>query len=94
MGNRTTSVQRTQRQRPNVPRIGDTIDELAASLGFTGKHLRNIIARGEGPKLTPFGARQIILHADRDAWLASRPKGGLREKPKGGRVPRRAGGQS
>jgi predicted DNA-binding transcriptional regulator AlpA len=50
-----------------------TIRVTAQIIGVAEVSLRNLIARGEGPRVTRLSARRIgVLDSDRRSWIAAR----------------------
>jgi hypothetical protein len=54
-----------------VKKLGFSLSELAKAAGVGESTLRKKIAAGEGPAITKFGRRSLILVPDARAWLAS-----------------------
>ncbi|MHC2661683.1 helix-turn-helix transcriptional regulator [Bradyrhizobium diazoefficiens] len=55
-----------------IERDAFSIPETAAILGYSEGFLRNLIHRGEGPRVITAGARKIITTEDRQSWLRQR----------------------
>ena len=69
----TPSVQATDVPAPKSTKVASSIPETAEEVGVGRSRLYEEIAAGR-LKVRKVGARSIILHTDRDAWLASLPE--------------------
>jgi excisionase family DNA binding protein len=49
-----------------------SLDELAAAVGVSRRHLCTLISRGEGPAVVKLGRRRLVRREAADAWLRSR----------------------
>jgi len=49
-----------------------SLDDLAASIGVSRRHLHQLLARGEGPPTIRLGRRRLVRREAADAWLKAR----------------------
>ncbi len=69
----TSSAQAVDACAPNSTTVASSIIETAREVGVGRSRLYEEIAAGR-LKARKVGARTIILHADRDKWLANLPE--------------------
>ena len=55
-----------------LPRVTWNIDEAAKAIGITGRHLRGLIAKGQGPTRVRLGTRVLFRPETIREWLRER----------------------
>ena len=55
-----------------LPRVTWNTEEAAKAIGITGRHLRGLIAKGQGPAKVRLGTRVLFRPETIQEWLRER----------------------